>query len=317
MPKAAEEAIDRGDEFLDEDLEYEVPENEELEDEDETLNEEESDDENEDLDTEDTEDEEDDEEDEEEAGPAASDKRIPKARLDEVIAQREIEREEKRLLQEQMNRMMDLMEKSTPKKEEPKIEKFEYDFDAKEDEYAEAVLDNEKDKAKAIRAEIRAAERRIVMEEMESLRGTAVQEAKGEAQRLRDEAMFEKTIAKNEEAHPFLDQSSDAYNQKAVDRVNDLFAKFAKAGMTQAEALQEAVDLVAPAYSKPAASKEALGGDRRKAALKKNASANNKQPPKLRGKTSRKDISDYDLSTMTDTEYAKLPASVKRKLRGD
>jgi len=154
---------------------------------------------------------------------------------------------------------------------------------------------------------------------MEEVRTSAVEGAKGEAQKIRDESQFNKTITKNEVEHPFLDQNSEDYNQVAVDKVNDLFGKFTKAGMSQADALQEAVDLIAPKYSKPKAApkKKGLGGTRRKAALKKNASTTNKQPPKLRGKTAKDKLTDYDMTNMSDRDYDKLPASVKRKLRGD
>jgi hypothetical protein len=71
-------------------------------------------------------------------------KMIPKSRLDEVLAQNKA-----------LKKRIEQSEKVQKEIEEaPEA----YDFDSREEEYMDAVLDGDKDKAKAIRKEIRQAE---------------------------------------------------------------------------------------------------------------------------------------------------------------
>ena len=92
------------------------------------------------------------------------------------------------------------------------------------------------------------------------------------------------------------------------------------------EAIQEAVDLIAPQYivAEEDTKSERLGKGKKtkkrtdKSARKRNAKASNAQPAKLKGKTSQdKSIDEYDVTKMTDKQYAKLPSDIKSKLRGD
>jgi len=118
-PEEEEEVIDRGDDFVptdddaeDEELLKDEEDSEELDIEDGEGTE--DDIENEDVDPEDSEDQEDDEEIkedgetdgyDEEDDTSGKEPRIPKARLDEVIAQREREREQNDLLKDQIDRL--------------------------------------------------------------------------------------------------------------------------------------------------------------------------------------------------------------------
>lgn len=249
--------------------------------------------------------------------------RIPKDRFDEVIAQREDAREQVQLLSRQVEQLIDVVrgKETSPKEEAPKKEEFTYDFDAREADYMEAVLEGDTSKAASIRKEIRTAERKMFQQEQEDLVSKATESARSEARNLADETKFEKLIVENETKYPFLDQSTSEYNQDAVDKINSLFNRFVKAGSTKAEALQEAVDLIVPSYAKPVdeGKDKGLGGKKRKKqALKRNARANNAQPPRMKGKTTRENaINEYDVLNMTEKDFSKLPASVKKKLRGD
>ena len=317
-------------EELDLDLEEEEEDKDEL-DRGDTLDDDDSEDEDTEQDEEENEDEDDedsleenDEDDEEDSESSDDDEehRIPKHRLDEVIAQREDARELARKQQDQIDQLLQLV-KGKETKDEPKKEpEFTYDFDEAEAKYTEAIIEGESATAAGIRKEIRAAERKLAQIEAQNLSSVAVKEARSEAQRIRDDALFEKAITINEEKYPFLDQGNDDYNDKAVSKINNLYDKFLKAGSTKAEALQEAVDLIAPSYVKEEPVQEGLGKAKPKRspkdARKRNARANNSQPPKMRGKTSKdKSIDEYDITKMSDAQYAKLPADIKRKLRGD
>lgn len=248
------------------------------------------------------------------------DHRIPKQRFDEVISQREDARELSKRQQDQIEQLLEMMkDKDAKVNKEPE---FVYDFDEAEVRYTEAIIEGEATLAAGIRKEIRTAEKTIAKAEAKELSEIVGKEARSESQKIRDETLFDQAVIANESKYTFLDQASKDYNSKAVDKINNLYEKFVKSGATQAESLQEAVDLIAPLYVKEEVKKEGLGKKKPKREVreskKRNAEANNSQPAKLKGKTSKDpSIDEYDITKMTDAQYAKLPSDIKRKLRGD
>ena len=106
---------------------------------------------------------------------------VPKARLDEVLAKQ-------KALQKQLDEMTAQNEKSA---EAPDA----YDFDSKEVEYQNMVLDGETEKAVALRREIRKAERAQLEFEMR-------QEMNQTVSQDRQMTALQNAAAAMEEAYP-------------------------------------------------------------------------------------------------------------------
>ena len=104
---------------------------------------------------------------------------VPKSRLDEVLAKQ-------KALQKQLD-------EQTQAQVQAQAEAPQYDFDAKELEYQQLVLDAEPEKATALRQEIRQAEKETMMFEMQQQMGQTVQQNQ-EAVQLQATA---KSISKN------------------------------------------------------------------------------------------------------------------------
>ena len=116
---------------------------------------------------------------------------IPKSRFDEVLAKQ-------KALQKKVEELSNPVEK---------IEKApEFDFEAKELEYQDMILNGQPTEAAKIRAEIRAAERQTMMFEVQNQMGQTVQQST-ETMRLQQKAA---EIAKN---NPILDEGSPEYDE--------------------------------------------------------------------------------------------------------
>lgn len=242
---------------------------------------------------------------------------IPQGRFNEVIQQRERERERNEQLLKQNEELIGLLKKGAA----PEADKVkQYDYDTAEEAHMEAVLEGDATKAKAIRAEIRAAERAEFLKEAATYKDEALKGAAAEAGRIDDETKFTQIISRSAEDYEFLNPDSKGYNQTAVDEINDVFEGLVATGKGKAIALQRAIDIVAPKFGE--SSQRALGEDkksnRRKAAVKKNTKAANKQPPRMKGKTTRdKTITEVDVLTMSDRSFKKLSKTELAELRGD
>lgn len=242
---------------------------------------------------------------------------IPKVRFDEVIAQKnefkdlwEQERLENQKIREAMQTRLDAIENPA----EPEVK---FDYDTAEDNLAEAYLEGDTTAVRKIRAEIRAAERAEILAEAETSKTEAVEAARQESGKLDAQRTLKETISTNETKYPFLSKASEDHSEEAVAEVNDLFTAFAKSGLyTQAEALDKAVSLVAPRYApKGGIGEESDPKARDKKGRKRNARANNAQPPKMKGRTARETGQD-DLDPFT-TDLKKLSKRELKELRGD
>lgn len=138
-----------------------------------------------------------------------------------------------------------------------------------------------------------------------------------------DRRELARTAAAVVKEYPFLNSASEDRNDAAIAEVlewRDFYAS--KGTMTLAEALEKAVDKVAPAYApaKAGAADDDLARRRQAIALSRGATTAARQPsPPTAGKGARAsgDSPIKDVETLSDDEYAKLPASEKRRLRGD
>jgi hypothetical protein len=248
------------------------------------------------------------------------DPRIPKARLDQVIAQREELKQYAARLEEREDKLLKLLEATqAPKEQEPA--KPVFDMDAKEGEALDAMLEGDADRYKQIRAEIN----RHLLEEaranVSNIESFATKAAKEEARAIKDEERFQMAVDTFSEQYPFLNAGDKDFNEEALVTIDKLYQKFLGAGDSKTEALTEAVMLIAPKYAKPE-KEESLSrakGARRAKAVKKAADAANSTPPETKGRSTQKveEFSYEALAAMSEAEYRKLPNSIKKKLRGD
>ena len=229
---------------------------------------------------------------------------IPKSRLDEVLAQNKALK--KRIAQTE--------EAEKAAEETPNA----YDFDAKEEEYMDAVLDGDKDKAKAIRKEIRQAEATKMETELTRDIETKVTR-NSTANAVQDAA------SAIEEAFPIFDANSDQFNKELTDEVNKYMTGFISSGQNPVEALEEATTYVLQKNNMLDFSTDTnapvLGQakeQKKRSEVSKKLKAADAQPPELPGESSAaKGEKALDVNNMTPEEFDALPDATLKRLRGD
>ena len=238
---------------------------------------------------------------------AAKKPMVPKARLDEVLAKQ-------KALQKQLDEINAANEKA---EEAPES----YDFDAKEVEYQNMVLDGETDKAVALRREIRKAEREQLEYEMR-------QEMSQTVNQDRQMTALQQAANAMEDAYPVFDRNSDDFNEDMTNEVVELRDAFMMKGYEAVDALSKAVkyvvkdhDLDQAQESAPSLAGKAQKTDelaKKRAQVSKKLKAAEAQPPELPGESSSNHgEKGLDLSTMTEEEFDALPEATLKRLRGD
>ena len=322
-----DELEDRGDVFVpendddydendteDEELDLEEEDQEDLEDDEsedseETESDDLEDDSEEDEDSDESEDDEDDDEEEDE-------QRIPKGRLNQVLRQRDEERDRVRWLEEQLEVLIrGRGEDDSEDEGEEDSGPPEYDFDEAEAKYIELILEGEVKDATTLRKEINKARDELYNYQIETARKSAKNDAVTETSNSLDEARFNTLLTNYVEEFDFLDDKSKAYNEKAVVMANKLMASYMAEGKTKSQALKAAVEDVTPLFEKKRVESTSTS-DRTKTARKKAARASKAQPPvvKGKGKTTR-ELKPSDITS--EKIFNSLTAKEKAKLRGD
>lgn len=232
---------------------------------------------------------------------------VPKSRLDEVLAKQ-------KALQKQLD---DMKAQQAPAEDAPEA----FDFEAKEVEYQNFLLDGESAKAASLRQEIRKAEREQLAFEMrqemtqkvsQNAQATALQQAANDL-----EANF-----------PVFDQNSSEYNESITQEVIELRDAFMVQGFDAVDALSKAANfaikshnLEAPSTLDAAAAPKSKSVDevaKKRAEVSKKLKAAESQPPELPGESSaNRGEKPLDLSTMTEEEFNALPEATLKRLRGD
>ena len=241
---------------------------------------------------------------EEEEVAAKSDEKshmVPKARMDEEIARR-------RQLEDRLAKLED--DAKPQKAPEP-----EFDFDSKEAEYMDAVLDGETDKAQKVRKEIRSAERESMAKELR-------QDIHNTTNVTKQHLDLDVAVADMMESYPVLDSKSDEADADLIAEANELMGMYAEKGMAQADALRKAVRMTLaanmPELLQPKAVQSKPAAKKRTTDVKQKLEAANKQPAKLKGESAATRGNDVvDISTMTDADFDKLSDAQMKRLRGD
>ena len=145
---------------------------------------------------------------------------VPKARLDEVLAKQ-------KALQKQLDEIHLANEKSQGAPEA-------YDFDAKEVEYQNMVLDGETAKAVGLRREIRKAEREQLEFEMRAEMAQTVSQD-------RQMTALQQAANAMEEAYPVFDRNAEEFSEEMTNEVVELRDAFIMKGYEAVDALSKAV----------------------------------------------------------------------------
>ena len=194
-----------------------------------------------------------------------------------------------------------------------------YDFEAKELEYQELVLDGENKKAALLRQEIRHAEKQALMFEMQQNVNATVDETVNQTkQGMEIEDVAEELARK----YPTLDPEAKEFNEEYIDEVIELRDAFIGKGYEPADALIRSVKYIVADHNIPESGtttqpqQDELAKKRAQVAAKLEAAE--QQPPDLVGEgSSTKGESSVDISTLSDDEFAALPAATLARLRGD
>ena len=241
-------------------------------------------------------------------GPEIEDKKkspmVPKSRLDEVLAKQ-------KALQKQLD-------EQAAQQAQAQAEAPEYEFDAKEAEYQQLVLDGEIEKATSLRTEIRNAEREQTMFEVQQKMGQTVQQSQEAIQ-------LQATAKAIEEQYPILDENSQDYNNDLANEVVELRDAFIMQGYQAADALTKATKYVVSGNTPepvqeaaPPKSNGAVIQKKKTAAVKKKIEASQSQPPDLKGQgNAERGEGTFDVNALSEDEFNALPEETLRRMRGD
>lgn len=192
---------------------------------------------------------------------------IPRARFDEVNAKLHAEREEANRLRAELEAL------NNPNA----AQAAEIDVDTLEDQFFDAIINGEKERAKEIRAQINA--------EIYTKARAASEEAVSTTLTQREiQSSFAKAVEQTVTDYPFLDSNSPDANAEAIGEVVEWRDFYLSKGDTPAAALQKAAAKIAPIYNKtteptPDPTPEPLTDKRKQAAIANAAKASAAQPP--------------------------------------
>lgn len=188
---------------------------------------------------------------------------IPRARFDELNAKLHAEREEAARLRDELAQL------KQPKAPDVAIGAG---IEAMEQEFFDAMMEGDKDKAVAIRAKINA--QIYATAESSSVEKVARNLSEREAQ-----SAFLVAAQQAIAAYPFLDIDSVDANDKAINEVVEWRDFYVAKGDSLAVALQKAADKVGPMYSGGQKTPESRTDARKQAALARNLADSARQAP--------------------------------------
>ncbi|PTT42799.1 hypothetical protein DBR23_02645 [Acidovorax sp. HMWF018] len=193
-----------------------------------------------------------------------------------------------------------------------------------EKEYNKLLGEGELDKAAALMAKIRQAERSV--NEAKSDLKIAAAEA-----RAVERARFGLALERIEAAYPQLNEDHEDYDAELMEDVVDLKSAYERKGLTPTAAMQKAVEkLVGKATKKqeaaidttPRVPAKDVAAERKKDAVKKTLDAVGKTPPSTTkvGMDSDKAggaLTAKDVMKLSQEDFGKLPDDVLARMRGD
>ena len=246
--------------------------------------------------------------------PKGKGQTVPKSRMDEVIAERN-----------ELRREMEAL-KEAQKPAAPAAPA--YDFEGKEKQYQDLILDGEAEKATALRSEINQKTR-------ETLSAELAQEVETTITRKNEETALQLAADQLQSDFPQFNEDSSDYNEALTQEVIDLRDAFIIKGERPVDALAKASDFVIRNHdlSAPAPEEETSTGlagkaapakksvdevSKKRAEVAKKLDVASKQPPELPGESSSSHGEKaVDISTLSEEEFNALPEATLKRLRGD
>jgi hypothetical protein len=243
--------------------------------------------------------------------PRRNERGIPKKRFDEVNQRRKVA--------EQKLAQLERESKATQQAHEAT-----YDFDAKEKEYLDLVLDGKTQEAIALRKEIRAAERA-------EFQRVATEQAQTVTKQATVQERIQEISARYESDYNVFDPESENYSEDVLDDLHSLYTgygqsgKFADAATAFEAAIQKTLKMhgiekkgaVASAATAAQPAKQPASTTR---TAQKRVEAIANQPP-LIARTGVQSAdhghSNIDVKSLSPDEIMKLPEATRRRLRGD
>lgn len=246
--------------------------------------------------------------------PKGKGQTVPKSRMDEVIAERN-----------ELRREMEAL-KESQKPAAPAAPA--YDFEGKEKQYQDLILDGEAEKASALRSEINQKTR-------ETLSAELAQEVETTITRKNEESALQLAADKLQVDYPQFNEDSSDYDEALTQEVIDLRDAFIIKGERPVDALAKASSFIIKNHDLATASPEeeptkGLAGkaapakksvdevSKKRAEVAKKLDAASKQPPELPGESSSSHGEKaVDVSTLSEEEFNALPEATLKRLRGD
>ena len=187
---------------------------------------------------------------------------IPRARFDEVNAKLHAEREEAARLRAELEALT--------KKPEPS----DNNIDTLEDEYFEAMIAGDKERAKEIRATINT-------EIFNRAQAASAETAAATLSQREMQTSFTSAVEQTVKAYPFLDSTKPEANAEAIAEVVEWRDFFISKGEPPAMALQKAAGKVAPLYAARQEPTSPPVDTRKQKAVEVAARTANAQPPSV------------------------------------
>lgn len=244
---------------------------------------------------------------EEESEPEPEQHRIPKSRFDEVNRKAQ----EAKAEADELRRRLEALEQAQKQLQTPEAPKQQaFDFDAKEREYMEAVLDGETTLALQIRGEIRSAERA----EAERL---ALEFSSRTVENDRMTTTIQSRVAEINQQNPMYDPQSEAFNEEAFNYAMTIRDGLLATGRDPLTAINEAVRVSNALYGTPAKAAAPKAAPK-PAVSKQKLETAGKQPPSIGDKASQPaevgkkldiiNMSESEFDALSEAELAKLLA---------
>ena len=233
---------------------------------------------------------------EEDAPPPKRDSVIPRARFDEVNAKLHAEREEANRLRAELEA---LNRSSTTQADA-------IDVDTLEDQFFDAIINGEKERAKEIRAQINA--------EIYNKARAASEEVVSTTLTQREiQTSFSKAVEQTVSAYPFLDSTKPEANAEAIAEVVEWRDFFIANGESPAVALQKAAGKVAPLYAAKSEPTPPAVDTRKQKAVEVAAKTANAQPPSVEAGVGNRSIPLGDDLINDQNKWDKAPEAERQR----
>lgn len=250
-------------------------------------------------------------------------KGIPQTRFNEVNDRMKSAEERANRLEALLNQAVTKLAEPTEYEEEEPAPEVTMDIAATEKDILAKAFAGDEDGAVALRLELDAYKEQLWAKKYSQPTDSIDDKVISAIQQSRDQDALGKVVAQTEIDFPVLAKGNENYDQTVVDEINDIWDSLVpKYGVS--EAFEKAVVYVtnskgmSPEGSSTEGDIDTKTKGRKKAAVKKAADTQNRQPPKMRGRGAKDgDLDQVKASKLTDKQLFSMSEKELRLLRGD